>query len=350
MTEPSQYLLPSLNSVDLVCPRCRGSLELQSSSYLCLNCGATYHLQGGIPNMRVFPDPYLTDEEDKSRTGFIIEALDRYRLQPLLEYYWSVSDVTPVPLREKFIRSVMLGEKKAERILRILSDTTFREPVRAQRALEIGSGTGNFLAAANSRFKQTVGIDIAMRWLHVSRRRFMDRDIDTPPLVCCCAESLPFPDSYFDLIVCSATLEFTRDHDQVFREWARVLTDDGAVYISTVNRYSITQDPYVYLWGVGFLPRTWQAGYVRWRRQASYENIRLHSFNEIRSMARKHFSAVEFALPDISDEALQYFPVSKRLQVYIYRLLKRIPGVRSILLRIAPQWDIKLGSVKKPAA
>lgn len=333
-------LLASLDEIAFVCPLCRGQLDVLEQGYHCSVCERTYPLHGGIPDFRIFPDPFLNLKEDHDRTEIVLAAIDRYQLESLLEYYWSFSDVTPEALRPKFIRSAMLGEQKAKRILDILDDES--RAVKAQRVLEIGSGTGSFLASAMERYEQVVGVDIAMRWLHVSRRRFMDMGLPVPPLVCCCAEYLPFPDGAFDLIASSSTLEFTRDSDKVMSECARVLRNCGSLFMSTVNRYSIAQNPYVYLWGVGLLPRGWQARYVRWRRGASYENIRPISYRELRKMAAKHFSGVEFFLPDIDDASLRKFPQSVRLQVRAYRLLKRMPPFGLLLKWIGPSWDAKL--------
>jgi ubiquinone/menaquinone biosynthesis C-methylase UbiE/uncharacterized protein YbaR (Trm112 family) len=334
--------MPPLRNIPFVCPLCKGPLAVSENGYGCESCLKDFPLHDGIPDFRVFPDPYLDYEEDRQRTNIVLEALNRFDLRTLLEYYWSLSDVTPVELRGNFIRSTILGEHKAKRILRILSDRTFNEPVCAEKVIELGSGTGNFLATASHRFRRIIGVDIAMRWLHVSRRRFMDKGLEIPPLVCCCAEYLPFPDGYFDLAVSSATLEFTRDQEKVLFECARVLKKSGCFYLSTVNRFAITQDPYVYLWGVGFLPRSWQAGYVKWRRKASYEHIRLFSLNELKILTNKYFKGFEIALPDIDNESLRQFPQFKQLQVKVYRVLKKIRIFRSLLLLIAPQWDLKL--------
>lgn len=341
-TEYTNSLLPSLSSLPLVCPQCREAVQLREACFYCSPCDRKYPLHGGIPDFRLSPDPYLDWEEDRKRTDFVIASLNRFNLEGLLEHYWSVSDVTPERLRGKYIRSAMLGESKAKRVLKILRDSPFNSTIIPEKLLDIGSGTGNMLAVAVSEFKQVVGLDVGMRWLHVCRRRFMDKGMEVPPLVCCNAEHLPFTDGYFDLITCSATLEFTRDQDKVFGECARTLDSNGGVYISTVNRYSIARDPYVYLWGVGLLPRAWQAPYVRWRRNASYENIRLLSLNELTCMARKYFRSIQVALPDIDDESLRQFSWAKRIQVRIYRLLRKAPLIRKLLLWVAPQWDIKL--------
>ena len=263
---PTSVLL-ALREIPIVCPLCKQPLSAREQTYCCSPCGKTYPLHAGIPDFRVFPDPYLAMEEDRERTEFVLEALERLDFPSLLEAYWGVSDVTPEELRGKFIRSAMLGEKKAMRILDLLRGKEFdNDSIATHSVLEIGCGTGGFLATAMARFQTVVGIDIGMRWLHVSRRRFMDKGLDVPALVCCCAEHLPFPHGTFDQIVCSATLEFARDQDRVLSECARTMSVTGSAYFSTVNRFSLAQDPYVYLWGLGFLPRSWQARYVRYRR------------------------------------------------------------------------------------
>ena len=111
-------------------------------------CQRTYALHAGIPDFRVFPDPYLNVEEDRARTEIcLLEELEKqHDLESLLDYYWSFSDVTPVPLRSKFVRSAMLSEGKAQRVLRLEGDT-FNAPVSPQTTryvLGIGSGTGAF--------------------------------------------------------------------------------------------------------------------------------------------------------------------------------------------------------------
>lgn len=333
----------SLRGVSFVCPRCRGDLEVAADAYRCAPCERTYPLQGGIPDFRVFPDPHLDFEAERRRTESILDVFDDHTFESLLDYYWSTSEVTPPLLRARFIRNAMLGEQRARRVLGVLEDGTFGRAVAARRVLEVGSGTGNFLVAAARRYERVIGTDIAMRWLHVSRRRFLDAGLPEPALVCCCAEYLPFPDGAFDLIVGNATLEFARSADRVVSEGARALGPDGSMYLNTANRFSVAPDPYVDLWGVGFLPHAWQDGYVYWRRRARFRHIRLLSLGELKRSAARHFAALEVALPDVDDETLRRLSPSTQRQVRAYRRLKRLPGARRLLRWVGPQWDVLLG-------
>ena len=181
-----------------------------------------------------------------------------------------------------------------------------------------------------------------MRWLHVSRRRFMDKGVAVPPLVCCCAEFLPFADNSFDLATAISTFEFVGDQQKVLAEFARTLNENGEVYINSVNRFSIARDPYAYLWGIGFLPRSLQAKYVFWRRGASYENVKTLSYGEFGRMSRVHFPDSKFVLPDVVPEMLEQFSRFTRLQVRAYRLVKKLPVFSQMLKRFGPGWNVQL--------
>src|SRR5258708_20418311 len=54
------------------------------------------------------------------------------------------------------------------------------------------------------------------------------------------------------------------------------------------NRFVPLPELTVHLWGVGYLPRVWQAAYVRWRgRDLHPYQIRLRSAGELRALASR---------------------------------------------------------------
>lgn len=332
-------LLPANRALEFVCPLCRGDLEIEAEAYACRACDREYPLQGGIPDFRVFPDPFLSFEGDRERTSRILEVLHQHTLPPLLEFYWSLSDITPIELRPKYVQSALRGESRARRLWNLLPS---EERQAAPRILEIGSGTGNFLAVALSQGANVVGTDIAMRWLHVSRRRFLDRGLPVPPLVCCCAEHLPFRDAQFDRIVSAATLEFIRDPERALAEAARVLDDGGSMLLNTANRRTLARDAYAHLRGVGYLPRSWQSRYVRWRNGACYEHTRPLSLGELSELARRYFARREIAPADVDEATLRQQPARVRTAVSVYRAATGLALVRKLVARVAPQWDALL--------
>ena len=330
-----------------MCPSCRGPLAARPGTFACGACVRAYPVVDGIPDFRVFPDPFLDFEEDRRRAAKVVDAMDRYDLRGLLEYYWSLSDITPPALRQVFIRGALQGEAKARRLLRVLDDGLASAAPETRRLLEVGSGTGGLLAVAGGRFPRVVGVDIAMRWLHLSRRRFLDRALPVPPLVCACAERLPFADGSFDLVVSAATLEMTRDPGQALAEASRVLAPRGTVLVNTGNRFSLAREPHVQLWGVGFLPRRWQVPWVRWRRGVDFSKIRPLSLGELHRLSTPLFGRRQVAPADAADETVATLSPLRRAQVGFYRAARRIKLVRPLLLRIAPEWDVRL-EVERP--
>jgi len=336
---PAPVLLPANQKLDFVCPLCKAELTTSSTHFHCQPCERDYPVESGIPDFRVFPDPYLSFTEDHDRTQIVLEAIDRLPLRELLTYYWSYSDVTPPLLRAKFVENAMQGEARGQRVFDLVSQHGSRIP---GILVDIGCGTGNFLAIAARHVKQPIGVDIAMRWLHLSRRRFLDDGLEVPALVCCCAEYLPFKPQSFDAAVMASTFEFLRSPALALAELQRALDSEGECWINTVNRFSLAKNPYAHLWGVGFLPKSWQVAYVRKRRDASFENITLHSYPQIKKIASRFFDGVEITLADISDNTLATLPASTKILVHVYRILKNLPVIRQLLKLVSPEWDVRL--------
>lgn len=327
----------------LVCPHCHGALSGSYAELACVGCERTFSSQAGIPDLRVFPDPYLSFDEDRARTEKVLTVPTGMPLPDVLRHYWSFSDITPPALREQFVASALRAEDRGQRLLELLASLPeIPRQVPGRRVLEIGSGTGGFLVQAASRFEEVVGLDIAMRWLHLSRRRFLDRGLPEPALVCACAEHLPFPDRRFDLIVIALTLEFVREPGRVLAEAARTLAPGGAVLLHTVNRYSLAVEPHVNLWGVGFLPRTWQETYVRRRRGVGYTLIRPLSYSELKRLASRHFRSCVVRPADVPDTVLAGLPVRTRVLVRVYRRLKQFPPMARLLRWLGPEWEVVL--------
>ena len=324
----------------LRCPHCRGRLQHDEGGATCAACGRGYVRHHGILDLRVFPDPHLGLDEDRDRADRVAAALDSTALPDLLRHYWSLSETTPALLRAVFVRGALRAETRARMLLdRMEADGV---PLARSRVLDVGSGTGAFLAEAYERVGEAVGLDIALRWLQVSRRRFLDRGQPAPALVCACAERLPFADGEFDLVVSTATLEFTRDADRVFAECARVLRPGGRMYLSTVNRFSLAPEPHVRLWGVGWLPRSWQAGYARWRGRGDFSRVRLLSRGELDACAARHFAGRRFEPPPVPDDLLPELSGRLRLGVRAYTTLRRWAPGRALLRQVGPEWDVML--------
>ena len=171
-----------------VCPRCKGPLTRDAEAYRCAACAAEYPIVLGIPDFRVFPDPWLGYEEDRVKARRVAARYDELDFAGLVEYYWQLTPDTPPDLARRYIRHALGGVERGRSSLDEIARLA-QGPPRDAPFLEVGCGTGGFLVAAATRdaerFERVVGIDIAMRWLVIARKRLEEAGVDAE-LACCC--------------------------------------------------------------------------------------------------------------------------------------------------------------------
>ena len=324
-------------SLDFCCPQCRGALDHNGDEYSCVGCGGKYPIVLGIPDFRVFPDPYIDYADDYKKAEYLAERSKELDFKGLVELYWKITPEVSKERSDRFIRGTLrLIDQGFENLKQIETLRVKHQKPELETVLEIGCGTGGFLVAAKEKFRHAIGIDIAFRWLVVARKRLEELGLEVP-LVCCCAEHLPFSDEQFDLVVAEDVLEHVKDQEMVLRESYRVLNKSGALFLATTNRYSINPEPHVRLWGVGFLPRKWMKGYVRLVKGISYDHIKLLSYVELKNLLKRcAFTDEEIYLPSISSRELKNFSTFEKIQVAIYDVVRKTPLIRLLLYLFGP--------------
>lgn len=265
----------------LVCPRCRGDLRESAAALACRRCEHSYPVVSDIPDLRVAPDRFLSMEADRAKGLAALQAAAGLGFEAALEAYWAMTPELDPALAAHHIRR-QLDEV---RVGRALLGELVRSGLSGEPRLDLGCGSGGLLAAAAERDGPTVGVDAAFRWLLIGRERLRGQGADAL-LVCANAEALPFPDAAFQSIAANDLLEHTIDPSKVAVEMARALHPQGALYAAGNNRYSLLPEPHVRLLGVGWLPRSRQAGYVRALRGHAYDKVRLLSRGELAAMLR----------------------------------------------------------------
>jgi SAM-dependent methyltransferase len=209
--------------------------------------------------------------------------------------------------------------------------------VRRDTLLDLGCGTAGFLVAAGGAFGQAIGVDIAFRWLVVARKRLEETGSRHRTLVCACAEHLPFRPGTFDLAVAEGLIDHL-DHQPAFAvECARVLRKpDGVLHLSAPNRYSLGPDPHTWIWGVGFLPAPWQAGYVRWRKGIPRWPMRPVSYRQVRRLlSAASLRVFHTELPGFEDRENQASG-ALRMALRCYGRVRRLPVFRALLCLVGP--------------
>jgi ubiquinone/menaquinone biosynthesis C-methylase UbiE len=100
-------------------------------------------------------------------------------------------------------------------------------PARAKHILDLGCGTGFFLAELEAQHPGSVGLDISHEMLKVS-----DQYVPNARLVTGDAERLPFKERCFDVVFCKGSLHHTRDHVAFLSNCREALKEDGVLIMS----------------------------------------------------------------------------------------------------------------------
>ena len=323
----------------LCCPACKGEVIETAGGYRCERCHRAYPLIDGIPDFRLSPDPYISFEDEYQKVAVLIEAAARYEFEELVRFYWDITPDVPRDLKERYVRYALTAEDRGRAVLGEI-DTHSQERMAGDSCLELGCGTGGFLVAAGPRFRQIVGIDIALRWLIIGKKR-LEANGSAAQLVCCNAEHLPFRDEVFGCVVGIHMLEHTQDRHRVVTEAGRVLRNNGVYFFSTPNRFSLTPDPCVRVWGVGFLPRPLAGPYVRLVKGIPYRHIRLMSAFELKRLfAESILGRSTISLSRISPGEERALSPGIRILVSVYHAFLHVPVLSSLMRLCAPLLQI----------
>jgi len=318
------------------CPRCKGTLTSLTDSYHCPACRAQYPIILGIPDFRVFPDPYIDIEADHQKGRRIAEHARDSNFKELVEYYWSLTPDEPTEMARRFTVHALAAVERGRYLLNAHSavKTKLKEP--NARVLDLGTRTGGLLVAAADHGHKTIGIDIAFRWLIIARKRLEEAG-QSAQLVCCCAEFLPFRERSFDVVLAENVLEHAAQQRQLIEETHRVLKPGGIFFATTWNRLALAPEPHLRLWGIGWLPRQVAKRYVKLRKGMNYDHVRLLSVFQLARMVRRTpFRRCAIRLPTFSAAELANVSSAQRLTVELYHRIKDWPLFRGLLRIFGP--------------
>lgn len=313
------------------CPRCKGDLLWCDLKISCRSCRTVYERIDGIPDLRVAGDSWIDFSEDSARARRLA-ALDLDLSGLVREVYrcQSGSDEARVQLRSTQVLAGpnrLLGEIRGW-----LSDVARPGEV----FLDLGCGPGTLLAASAHSGRQGIGIDVSMTWLVVAKRMIKAYGGE-PVLAAALGEALPLADGAVSAVISLDVIEHVGDPDQYLREIDRVTQTGGHLALSTPNRFSLTAEPHVFVWGVGWLPTSLQARFVRWRSGKSYTGTRLmSSFGLRHRLKRCTCFAFDVIIPPVSAQEIQRFSRLKRELAKIYNRVCTIPIARGLFLLVGP--------------
>jgi SAM-dependent methyltransferase len=322
---------PVTDDVGWVCPACRFALRDRSDSWECLGCGRFFPVVGGLPDFRLASDRYLTLEGDRTKAMKLIELERRTRMIDLAACYYAMTDDVDASRRARFLEHIAHAEPRGSALAALL-------PLGA-RVLEVGCGSGGFVAAAARKGLTIQGVDIAMRWLVIARRRMSDEGRRVS-LLGGNAERLPYADASFEVVVADSLLEHLESPLLALREWARVLTPGGRLIVWSPNRFSLATDPHMGLLGVGWMPRRLARHYVRRRRGCGWVVRPLSAGDARRLASAAGFRRVGVEAPAIGKEWAGGRQGAVPFLIRAYGRARQFPGTRGLLKAFGPLWQL----------
>lgn len=314
------------------CPRCRGSLSSHGDGLKCADCAHDYAQIDGIPDLRIPGDSWIENEEDTSLARELaalhlpIDGLVRavYARRP----DW---DAARVELRTQQVLSAPAGlAEDIDGWLQPLTETGV--------FLDLGCGPGMLLAAAAQckRGGVGIGIDVSMTWLVVAKRLIAAYG-GTPILAAALGEALPLADGALDGLISLDVIEHVHDPETYLEEIDRVTAPRSRLALSMPNRFSLTPEPHVFVWGVGWLPRPFQAPYVRWWSGKTYDDtVLFSSFTLQRRLAKLTGFDCDIIIPPVSNREMKRFSGLKAWLARQYNRLCRSRFLRMPFLMVGP--------------
>jgi SAM-dependent methyltransferase len=306
-----------------ICPACRGALAPGPSRWDCRGCGLAYDAWRGIPDLRTREDGFLDNEADRAFAARLLEDYDRLDFEGLLDRHFDLCPEIPDALRRRQIAHIQTAPDRARHWRTAMGNA-------GGPWLDLGCGTESFLAAEGRTAPAPgpLGVDIALRWLLLARKRLDEEGLSAIPLACACAEDLPLADGALGGIVAGDVIEHVADQSATLAEAHRTLREGGRLFLASPNRFSMAPEPHVQVWGVGFLPRSWMPGYVRWRRGVEFKAIRTLGAGEWSRLLRSSpFGGGGLVVPPLPDGDLSRFgPVKRWLATRHNRIVSHPPG------------------------
>jgi len=123
-----------------------------------------------------------------------------------------------------------------------------------QKAIDVGCGAGFYVTELGEYKLEVYGSDISTKMIGLTQSRADQYPSNSVKLLCADCENLPFPDEYFDVVLCIGVLSYVPDELSILKELKRIIKKDGLVIFNVPNVLKLRNmlDPYYYIF------KTWK--------------------------------------------------------------------------------------------
>lgn len=111
----------------------------------------------------------------------------------------------------------------------------FLQPQAEDVVLDVGCASGRQIFKIASKIKEGYGVDIADSFVNQANKYKAEYKFHNTDFKVAVIEKLPYPDAFFDKIICAEVLEHVFDKDEALGELSRVLKTNGTILITVPN-------------------------------------------------------------------------------------------------------------------
>ena len=317
----------------LRCIDCGDRLREGAEAWTCAGCGRAFPVVAGIPDLRP-PLRGFDVEADRQLALELDERRATLDFAGLLHHYWAAQPGVDPRLVERFVRGDLIGGDRAAGVAGQIEDLV--GPIAGRAVLELGCGTAALGTELAARTTPVVVTDIGLAWLVLARHRLDQAGRPGVTVLACTADRLPLDPGSFDLVVAADVIEHVPDAGAMVAAAYRALRPGGSLWLSTPNRFSLTPEPHVRLWGVGFLPRAAAVAYVRRFRSTDYSDVHTLSAVALRRALAATGGTARVVAPGITAPVRAGYGRSSRALIDVYDRARRVPVVSTAVLAVSP--------------
>lgn len=338
----------SLRSPSLRCPRCRRALvPVREGELQCTRPARphSYPIVAGIPDLRATLEADITVARERADAKVLAEVLSRVHVDGD-----DLSEDVSLLARDGAFDEESWGiggasaPRSSEDVLNDWQGLDHDAP-DPHMVLDVGCGSGVLLESAARRWPVCVGVDGSLRRLVLARHRLNQSGVRAR-LVCANADALPFSDGLFDRVISEWVLELSPRKERALREWNRVLSAQGRLWISTSNRWSVSRDPHLGIPALSWLPMQLVDLWAKWHGLTVPQRA-LVGTKQLRGLLEETgFSRVRLGRP-VADRASGAPPVHRSAKTVGRKSLYDHALVREIAKRVRPMLLATAGALPR---
>ena len=318
-------------STSLRCPRCRRALvPVREGELQCTRPARahSYPIVAGIPDLRAVDGADITVARERAAARLLAEVLARGESHN--------EDASLLAPGESFAEDrrnfgSASPQRSSDEVLSEWQELDQYLP-DLRTVLDVCCGSGELLEAAARRWPVCVGVDHSLRRLVLARHRLQQAGVRAR-LVCANMDALPFADGLFDRVISQWTLELAPRKERALREWNRLLTMQGRLWISTSNRWSVRRDPHLGIPALSWLPMQLLDWWATWHGLTFPQRALVGTKRLRRLLEETGFSRVRLGEPAM--DTPNGTPPTRR-RAMSGKSLYDLPVVREIAKRVHP--------------